>query len=341
MQYKTVSVVIAVKNEEEYISKCIESLMQQSYPKEYYEVIIIDGMSTDNTVSIVNDYQKQYSNIRLFTNKKMITPISFNIGIKNSNYDVIIILSGHSFVDKDFIKNNVKCLYEKGADCSGGTIETISEGLLGESISYAMSCPFGVGNALFRYSKEERLVDTVPFGAYKRSTLNKIGYFDEELARNQDDELNLRLTKAGGKILLSPSIKSWYYSRSSLKKLWKQYYQYGFWKVRVIQKHKKPAAIRHLVPLMFILSLIFTSILSFFSTVGFYIFLAIVVPYILVDFYFSLKLSLKYNIKALRYLPIIFPILHISYGFGFLLGILNFYIFKSKKQVVKNTEISR
>lgn len=339
--YESVTVIIATYNEEKYIKKCIDSIINQNYPQELIEILVVDGMSKDDTITIVREMMNAYRNIKILQNPKSITPISFNIGIKNSKADVIIILGGHSFIDKNFIKNNVRNLYEKDADCSGGTIETINDSELGEDISAAMSCPFGVGNALFRYSKEETYVDTVAFGAYKRTTLNKIGYFDEEFVRNQDDEINLRLTEAGGKILLSPDIKSWYYSRSSFRRLWKQYYQYGFWKVRVIQKHKKPASLRHLVPITFVMSIIFLGIGSIISKYFLYLLFVEMSLYAILDICFSTKLSRGKKFKSIATLFIIFPILHLSYGLGFLAGIFNFYVFKSKKLIDKNTEVSR
>jgi cellulose synthase/poly-beta-1,6-N-acetylglucosamine synthase-like glycosyltransferase len=247
-----VTVIVPSRNEEEFIKKCLDSLIEQSYPKELYEIFVCDGMSTDRTRNIVAVYSKIHANIKLFDNPGITAPKGMNIGIRNSSADIVIIFGAHSYADRDFIKNNVIALKNKNIGCSGGTIETINENDKGKAIAMAMSSPFGVGNALFRYSKKEAFVDTVAFGAYKAGVLKDVGYFDEELVRNQDDELNLRVTESGYKILLSPAIKSFYYSRASLKKLWKQYYQYGFWKVRVIQKHGSLASLRHLIPFMFV-----------------------------------------------------------------------------------------
>ena len=204
-----------------------------------------------------------------------------------------------------------------------------------------MSCPFGVGNALFRFAEKECFVDTVGFGAYKKDLLNEIGYFDEELVRNQDDELNYRVVKSGAKILLSPKIKSTYYGRSDFKKLWRQYFQYGFWKVRVIQKHKKPAAFRHLIPMMFVLFLFGGGLLSAFVNILRIPYAVILSLYLLLDLIFSFKISAKNSFKYFGYLVITFPILHLSYGIGFLLGLINFYIFKSSRIEDKNKELSR
>jgi GT2 family glycosyltransferase len=201
-----------------------------------------------------------------------------------------------------------------------------------------MSCPFGVGNAKFRYSNEETYVDTLAFGAYKKDIFDKIGLFDEELVRNQDDEFNLRLTRSGGKILLTPSIKSYYYSRSSLKKLWKQYFQYGYWKVRVIQKHKIPSSLRQLVPATFVSILGILSIASLFNKYAIYILGFILGLYLLSSIIFSMISCKSKDKKFMIVLPLIFLILHLSYGLGFLNGILDFGIFNklNKKYAVAN-----
>lgn len=338
---KTVSVVIPCRNEENYIGKCLESFIKQTYPKELLKIIVADGMSTDNTRNIIKDMQRQHDNIILLDNKGLSAPKGMNLGIRHTDSDIVIIFGAHSYADKDFVLENVKVLEREEVGCAGGLITTINDTIKGAAIAEAMSCPFGVGNALFRYAEKEAYVDTVAFGAYRRSLLEKIGLFDEELVRNQDDELNFRVEKSGSKILLSPKIKSTYYGRGDFRRLWKQYYQYGFWKVRVIQKHKRPASIRHLIPLAFVLYLAGGGILSIFSSFIRNIYFIILGLYILLDLFFSLKISLTKSIKYLFYLIISFPILHISYGLGFILGLLNFYILKCSKIVEKNKESSR
>ncbi len=338
---KTVSIIIPCRNEENYIKQCIDSFLNQSYPKELIEIIIADGMSTDNTRNIINEISKKNNNVILIDNKKFTAPAGMNLGIKKSNSDIIIIFGAHAYADKEFVKENVLALENEEVGCAGGVITTINDSIKGEAIAEAMSCPFGVGNALFRYAEKEAFVDTVGFGAYYRKFITEIGLFDEELVRNQDDELNFRVQKTGKKILLNPKIKSTYFSRGDFKKLWRQYYQYGFWKVRVIQKHKKPASIRHLIPLMFVLFLLFGGIGSIFSNLIRIGYFSTILLYLILDAVFSLKLSKKKSLLHFPYLFITFPILHISYGIGFIFGIVNFYIVRSKKVEEKNKEISR
>lgn len=321
-----VSVLIPVRNEEKFIKKCIDSLLNQTVSQNTYELLIIDGQSDDRTREIVQEYMEEYDNLRLLDNPKRIAPTAMNIGIKEAKGDIIIRVDGHSFVSPNFIEMNLKALHETDAGCVGGPITTIASDETAEAISLAMSSPFGVGNALFRYSDKPCYVDTLAFGAYKKEIFEEIGLFDEELVRNQDDELNYRLIKSGRKIYLTPAIQSYYYSRSSFKKLFKQYFQYGYWKVRVIQKHKKPASLRHLVPATFVLSLLIPLILSLFYKPFIYISLFIFLLYLTVSLIFSIKICKKNGFKYLFKLPIIFFILHFSYGIGFLRGIFKFHL---------------
>lgn len=339
-ELKTVSVVIPCRNEENYIGKCLDSFINQTYNKELFEVLVCDGMSDDSTRKIVNEYIKKHNNIHIIDNEGLSAPKGMNLGIKHSSSDIIIIFGAHAYADKEFIEKNVEALQNREVGCTGGPIETISENIVGSSISSAMSSPFGVGNALFRYAKKETYVDTAAFGAYPKEVLNKIGYFDEELVRNQDDELNYRVIKGGYKILLSPKIKSKYYSRGSLKKLWRQYYQYGFWKVRVMQKHGKTASLRHLVPAAFVVTNILGVILGAFFKPILYLWIFEIVFYLICNIGFSIKVG-RQDVKVFKYLPLIFPILHTSYGIGFVNGIIAFYVLKSNKMVNKNTKMSR
>ncbi|NFF78268.1 glycosyltransferase family 2 protein [Clostridium sporogenes] len=337
----TVSVVIPCKNEVGYIEKCLNSFVNQNYPKELYEVLVCDGISTDGTQDIVKRYEENYKNVKLVLNEGITAPKGMNLGIKNSTADVIIIFGAHAYADEDFIKKNIEFLSkDSNIGCVGGPIETLNNSNKGKAIALAMSSPFGVGNALFRYAKKETFVDTVAFGAYRRSVLDEIGYFDEELVRNQDDEINYRVVKNGYKILLSPEIKSSYYSRDSLKKLWRQYFQYGFWKVKVMQKHGKTASIRHLVPMSFVLTNILGFLLGMFFKPIFILWVIELLTYLLSDLIFSYRVS-KDEKGVLKYIPIIFPILHISYGLGFLQGLLAFYVMKSKKSIENNKKTSR
>jgi len=335
-----VSVVIPCRNEENHIGKCIQSIIEQSYGIDNIEVMVCDGCSDDRTQDIIKEYNIKYPQIKLVINKKRVAPTAMNLGIKAAEGEIIVIFGAHAYMDINYIKICVEKLKSSDIACVGGRIINISEGSIAEAISFSMGSPFGVGNALFRFSEKEQLVDTVAFGAYRKSIFEEVGYFDEELVRNQDDELNFRITKSGNKILLAPDIISHYYTRGSFGKLWTQYFQYGFWKVRVIQKHKKPAALRHLIPLLFVISLIGGILLSPFSKVVNYLFVTEIILYLGGATTFSLKAS-KGKFKHIPRMIVAFSILHLSYGIGFLEGLIVFYCLKSNSAVEKNTKSSR
>ena len=327
---KIISIVIACRNEEKNIEKCLDSLIQQNYPKENLEIIIADGASTDNTKEIIKKIQ--FSNpifqIKSLNNHKKIKPFGVNIGIKEAKGDIIIIFDAHSFADKNFIAKNVEYLQKTDADCVGGPIETINESLKGKIISLILSSPFGVGGSRFRTSKKEEYVDTVAYGAYKKSVFKKIGLFNEKLIRNHDIEFNSRLIKSGGKIFMTPEIKSYYHCPDSFIRLAKQGFLNGLWNVYTQKIVPGSLKLRHFIPLCFILSLLGGIILSFFTVLGKFLLSVIVGCYILADIIFSVKIALKSNLIYLPLLFVGFIILHLSYGLGSFWGILTLWKIK-------------
>lgn len=327
-----VSVIVPIRNEEVHIRECLDSILSQDYPRECMEILVIDGMSDDNTRGIIQDeYLTKFSNVSLLDNPKKTAPTAMNIGIRRSSGDIIIRMDGHSYMDRDFVKNAVDILNKKPyIDCVGGPIESINEDYKSQAISLAMSSPFGVGNAKFRYSKEEQLVDTLAFGAYRREVFERIGLFDEELVRNQDDELNFRLVKSGGKILLSPFIRSFYYTRSSFGKLWKQYYQYGFWKVKVIKKHHQVPSLRSLIPMAFVMGLLVSAFISFFYTPFRWLLFLICISYGMGNIISASIICTREGWKYFFMLIFAFFILHFSYGLGFLDGLWRFCVMQGR-----------
>jgi glycosyltransferase involved in cell wall biosynthesis len=260
---KTVSIIIPCKNEELYIERCINSILDNSYPKDLVTIYVCDGRSSDTTANIVRKISEVDKRVNLLVNEQETTPFALNLGLKTSSADIKIILGAHSEVDENFISENVNAFeVDKNIGCTGGVLENIYETKTAKTIGLAMSSSFGVGNARFRTGAEDGFVDTVAFGAYRKEVFDKIGYFDESLTRNQDDEFNYRLIKNGFKIYLSNKIKCKYYVRGSYEKLFKQYYQYGYWKVFVGKKHNAVTSVRQLVPFLFVVFLILGGISS-------------------------------------------------------------------------------
>jgi GT2 family glycosyltransferase len=252
-------------------------------------------------------------------------PMGFNLGLKHAQGDIVIMMGGHAELAPDYVSQCVRLLSEHPATCVGGAMETIASGLISETIAVAMSSSFGVGGVSFRTRFSRVMeVDTAVFAAYRRNVFEEIGGLDEEMIRNQDDEFNYRLREYGGKILFSPSIRSLYYSRSNLSSLWKQYYQYGYWKVRVLQKHPRQMSLRHFAPSAFVLGLLGSGLMFFLPVIRS---LSVVLPllYLFATLTSSVVASAKRGWKYLLLLPLVFMILHVSYGLGFLIGMVKFW----------------
>lgn len=326
---KKISIVIPCRNEEKYISACIESIFQSGYPNEFLEVFVCDGLSTDNTREIINRQTQKYYQLHLIENVRKITPVALNLGIKKSSGDFVMILGAHTQLSPNYLSDCVKIFdVDPQIACVGGVIENHFENKVSEIISNAMSVGFGVGTAYFRTGKKDGYVDTVAFGMFRREIFSEIGYFDEDLVRNQDDEFSFRLINAGYKIFLSSAIKISYYVRASYRKLFRQYLQYGFWKVFVNKKHKTITTLRQLVPFLFVLFLIFGLIASLLYKPLFLLYVAGICCYLLVSIMFSIKLSACFR-DVFKYVYV-FALLHVGYGWGYLSGFLRFIVFRKK-----------
>ena len=339
MDFPFVSIIIPCRNEEGFIGKCLSSVTIQDYPQDKIEVLIVDGMSEDGTREIIGRYIKKNTGIRMLDNPDKVVPNALNIGIKNAQGEVIIRIDAHSIYEKDYISKCVKYLSEYNADNVGGIWITLpaSDGIMARSIALSLSHSFGVGNAYFRIgSTKPRYVDTVPFGCYKKEVFKRIGLFDEDLIRNQDDEFNLRLIKNGGKILLVPEIVSYYYARDSLSKLSKMYFQYGYFKPLVALKIGAVLTWRQLIPVFFVGSLIIFFSLSLIFKPFLWLLVLVLSFYIVANLYFSLQIAFRKGLKYLPVLPIVFSTLHFSYGVGYLKGIWDFVVLKKYKR--KNIE---
>lgn len=326
-----VSVIIPCRNEADFIERCVRSVLACDYPHEKIEVLVVDGMSNDTTRDIIASMSKTDERINLIDNPKKIVPTAMNAGIEASKGEIIIRVDGHAEVPVDFIQKSVDVLNSHPeAWCAGGPIKSINSNLVGNAIAAAMSSPFGVGNAMFRLGNYEGYVDTIAFGAYWRLVFDKIGMFDEQLIRNQDDELNYRLIAGGGKIWMTPEIHSKYYTRGSLKKLWRQYFQYGFWRIRTMQKHRRPATIRQLVPLLLVSSLLLLLAGGFLWQPFWWLLFAETCFYSLGLLIGSIDVTRKTDIVNGLLAPLIFIILHFSYGLGCLWGIARFVLLQGK-----------
>ena len=317
------SVICPIYNEESRIEECILSILAQDYPKEDLEVLFVDGQSSDRTRDIIANYMLNYSFIKLLDNPKRIAPAALNIGIRASSGDIIMRLDAHAKYPANYFLLLVSKLKESGADNVGGVCRTLpaKDTSVCRAIAHAMSSPFGMGNSYFRIgSDHEMWVDTVPFGCFKREIFDKIGLFDEELVRNQDDEFNGRIIKNGGRILLLPEVVVDYFARDSLTKTAKMFFQYGLFKPLVNHKLQKPTTLRQFIPPLFFAGLIAGGLLSVFSKTILWIFVSVIVLYVLCCFVFGRNRERVW--PDVLWMPFTFSAIHLSYGCGYWVGIL-------------------
>ena len=344
---KKISVIIPCRNEEKFIANTLDSIINGTYPLDNMEILVVDGMSNDKTREIVKEYEKKYPQIKLVDNPQRTVPYAMNYGIKQAKGDIIVRLDAHSIYPENYIEKLVYWLEKLNADNVGGVWDTqpANDSLEAKAIALATSHPFGIGNAQYRISnkKEPYEVDTVPFGCYKKEVFERIGLYDTDLTRNQDDELNARLIQNGGKIYLIPDLKIKYFARDKLSKMFKMFYQYGYFKPLVNLKLKQPATMRQFVPLFFVLFLILGLILSFISSIFFYFFMAGLLIYFGVNFLVSFKIAKREkNYKLIPYLILTFFLIHFAYGIGYLKGIFDFILFKKhKNKKINDLNINR
>ncbi len=255
-QTPLVSVIMPVRNERNAIQQTVESVLNQDYAPERLELLVADGMSNDGTREILDEIASRDPRVWVVENRQQIMAAGFNIGLTRAQGTIILMMGGHTQIAGDYISTCSRLLLSGIADCVGGPIETACRDDRDRGIAAVMSSRFGVGGASFRIGCERtKYVDTVAFGAYSRGVIQRAGGLDEELVRNQDDEFNYRIRKLGGRILISPELRCRYFGRSSLWALWRQYFQYGFWKVRVLQKHPRQMRPRQFAPALLVSAL--------------------------------------------------------------------------------------
>ena len=316
--------LVVVRNEEDYIGLCLDSLIKQNFDQDKYEIIIIDGCSTDNTLSIIDEKIKKYrgkTKISVLKNEKKLLASGWNLGIKKAKGKYVVRIDAHAEASKNFLKNSLMTIEKMPKDvaCVGGRLESVSLEGGDKTINKVLSSPFGIGNSKFRYADTPQYVDTVAFGLYKKKVFDEVGYFDETLERNQDNNMHSRIRNAGYKFYFNPKIKSKYYVRNTLKKMMKQGFLNGKWNIIVFRQNKKSISIRHIIPLLFVLSIIGLTILSIINRIFLYLFIAEICAYIVCGLVFSIKKT-KSIIEIFK-MQIYFLLLHISYGVGSLMAI--------------------
>jgi glycosyltransferase involved in cell wall biosynthesis len=321
-----VSVIVPVRNEGEHIHATVAAILGQDYPADRFEVLFADGRSTDDTRAVLEDVASREPRLVVVDNAGRIVSTGLNAALRAARGEVVIRVDGHTEIAPDYVRACVEALERTGADNVGGRMTAVGTGAFGRAVAAATSSPFGVGGARFHYSDREEWVDTVYLGAWPRAVFARIGLFDEELVRDQDDEFNYRLRASGGRILLTPAVRSRYMVRGTPGSLFRQYYQYGFWKVRVLQKHAAQMRPRQFVPPSFVLALVATFVLALSLRAA----PAARVPALFLWAAYLLAVAVAVAVETRRQganpalLAFVFPILHVAYGTGFLIGLVRF-----------------
>ncbi|MGZ8889640.1 MAG: glycosyltransferase family 2 protein [Halobacteriota archaeon] len=329
-----VTIIIPCRNEVQHISSCLESLIGNSFTKNRMQILVVDGMSDDGTRERIGVFSAKYPFVQRLDNIRQITPAALNIGIRKAKGDIIIRMDAHARYPKNYVQKLLEWMDKTSADNVGGVVVTRAgrDGLIAKAIAIVMSHPFGVGNSYFRIgTSEPRWVDTVPFGCYKRAVFDRIGMFDEELVRNQDDEFNSRLIKAGGKILLTPDIKIEYIARTTLRRVWRMYWQYGYYKPLAIRKVGAVVTVRQVVPATFVLTLGLCAIIAPFHWLAGYALLAISGAYLLTSLFASVLVARRFGAIFVVVCPVVFAVVHSAFGTGFLRGVWDFGIRRQSK----------
>ena len=321
------SVIVPIYQEEKYISKCIDSMLSQDYPKDDLEIILVDGMSKDRTREIVATYTAKYPFIRMIDNPERIAPCAMNRGIKEAKGDVIMRLDAHATYEKNYFSSLAYGLKKYNADNIGSVCRTdvLNKNPKTLAIKEVLSNRFGVGNSTFRTGIDGvQEVETVPFGCWKREVFEKYGYYDTRLVRNQDIELNKRIIRGGGKIVIIPDTSCTYLARENYKALAKNNFGNGKWNILTVYftKEIRSLSVRHFVPLIFLLSLIIPALVGLFWRPALFVCLLSLFSYLLVLGSISAKLAIKKDLNFF-YLLASFIVLHVSYGWGSFVGILS------------------
>lgn len=332
-----ISIICPIYNEEKYIEKCVNSIIQQDYSIDDMELLFVDGRSTDKTHEIISEYQKKYRFIKSLDNPYKIVPYAMNIGIKNSIGNIIIRIDAHAFYPNNYISSLVSKLIELNADNIGGFVETdvLNKTPKTLAIKEVLSNTLGVGNSLFRTGIHKITeVDTVPFGCYRKETFQKHGLYDVRLVRNQDIELNKRIKRGGGKILLLPNVYCVYYARETYKALMKNNYQNGRWNILTVfyTKMFDSLSIRHFIPMIFLLSLIIPIFFSLLFPPLIFLSLLSLITYLILISFASIKIAVAKQLN-LFYLMTTFLVLHLSYGFGSLKGLVEVLFIKNDNKI--------
>jgi len=328
-----VSIIIPCYNEEATIGLLLDAIKTQSFSLQETEVLIADGLSTDGTREVVERFSREHPDlkIQIIDNHQRIIPAAINVALNHAQGDVIIRLDAHSIPKKDYIERCLQILEDTDAANVGGVweIKPASGNWIARSIAKATSHPLGAGDARYRYGGTAGKVDTVPFGAFQKSWMEKVGRFDETLLTNEDYEYNHRIQKAGGTIWYDPSIRSVYFARGTLHSLASQYHRYGYWKAMMLSQNPASIRWRQVLPVLFVLGILILSLLAIWSTWGRILLGVYLGIYLVVTLIAGIIEAIRSkDIGLVLGFPMALWTLHLAWGFGFLNAILTNLIWR-------------
>lgn len=327
-----ISLIVPCRNEKNHIREFLDSLLAQELDADWQmEILVADGLSDDGTREVLRQYCERAPNVRVIDNAGRIVSTGLNAAIDAASGEIIVRMDGHTVYAPDYVRECVKVLQESGADNVGGPWVAKGHGIVGKAIAAAFQSPFCIGGGKAHDPGYEGEVDTVYLGCWLRPVFDRVGRFDPNLVRNQDDEFNFRLRRSGGRIWQSPRIRSWYTPRGSISALFRQYLQYGFWKVAVIRKHRALASWRHVVPVLFVSSIMVAVLLIALTAMfGLSGVAGVIGSALAVELFVYAGACLvasapfvgSLEIPSLLVLPLVIASYHVAYGFGFLMGLL-------------------
>jgi glycosyltransferase involved in cell wall biosynthesis len=320
-----VTIIIPCYNEQDTIGLLLKAIYSQSYPLAEMEVVIADGLSTDNTRQQIQNFQREHQDlaVRVVDNTRRTIPSGLNAAIRAAQGQIIVRLDAHSIPYPDYVARCEVALQNGFGENVGGVWEILpgSQGWMAKSIAAAAALPLGAGDARYRIGGTAQSVDTVPFGAFYRSLVEQVGYFDETLLTNEDYEFNVRIRRSGGRVWMDPMIRTQYFARSSLGALWRQYWRYGFWKAQMLRRYPLTLRWRQAVPPLFVLSLTLFILAGIWLPVFRWLMLIEVLTYTVAVFIAGIRVAIKDRyLPHLGGIPLALWVMHVAWGGGMLYG---------------------
>jgi succinoglycan biosynthesis protein ExoA len=323
----TVSVIIPCRNERGFIERCLETVFAQTWPADRLEVIVVDGMSDDGTRDILTRLADRHPNLTVVDNPRLTAPTAMNVGLDAAEGEYIVRVDAHAAIPPDYVEVGVRYLEEHPEVwCVGGPRSRVGEGSVGELIGALSSSIFTTGNTHKRVGRYEGPTDQVAYPIWRREVFDEIGRFDENMVRNQDDDIDVRVMNAGGIIYQLQSLRATYFVRSNVRKTLFQFYQYAYWKLFVLKKNGRLPDWKAAVPTVFFFTLFALAVVGVLWAPAAYAALALLAVYGLAGVLFAFPVAFKSRLWFFPAVPFLFGALHLVYAWGFLRGFIDAYV---------------